>query len=167
MNLPSDLSNLDYTNKNLKNKNLSNRFIINTVFDNANLSGANLERSVFYGCSFKGTNLTNANLKAANFFGANMTGVYLGDADIEDTIGNMREIKSALFDTFPITWITEPDGTYMVQFGCQKRPGDKWKNTSESINRVHPEGYEWFKKYKELMIEMVESSPAIPHSGTK
>jgi hypothetical protein len=91
--------------------------------------------------------------------GANMTG-----ADMAGTIGNMREIKSAQFDRWPITWTTAPDGEVTLQIGCQKHTLALWeKSAPRWINAMDPKAAEWWEKYRDVVLALVKSSPATPY----
>ena len=162
-----NLINKDYSNQNLIGCSIINKMAIGTNFENANLKGANLSGSIFRNANMKGVNLTNANLTGAVFIGCDLTGAYLSHVRIENTVGNMKEIKSAQFDRYMITWIREPNGTNMVQFNCQCRDGEKWKKTTRLINKLDKEGYDWFVRNRDMMIQLVENFPAIEHAGSK
>lgn len=162
-----DLINKDFSNESFIGSTLINKMVMNVNFENADFKGSDLSGSVFRNCNFTGANLSYTNLTGCVFTGSKLDNAYLTGARLENTVGNMKEIKSAQFDRYMITWIREPNGENMVQFNCQFRNGEKWKKTTRLINKLDKEGYEWFVRNRDMMIELVENFPAISHAGLK
>jgi hypothetical protein len=99
-----------------------------------------------------GEDLNWANLNCAN----------LSDANLNCATGNMREIKTSQFDQWGITWTRSPEGIDYLQIGCQRHQLEKWKNADPRwITAMDPAAPEWWEKYGQFTIQMVELSPAV------
>lgn len=97
----------------------------------------------------------------ANLYEANLRG-----ADLSGVAGNMREVKSAQFDKWPITWTCSADGVTTLQIGCQKHPLDMWiKSDPRWIAALDLNATEWWAKYRDVVLALVAASPAVPHGG--
>lgn len=104
-------------------------------------------------------NLRDANLRDASLRGANLIGVSLWNAT-----GNMREVKSAHFDTWGIAWTMSPDGVATLQIGCQSARLSKWIESDPGwIDRLDGGATEWWAKYRDVVLALVQASPAVPY----
>ena len=113
--------------------------------------GANLARA-----NLVGADLTDADLTGADLANANLTGSYLAGAR-----GNMREVKSAQFDIWPITWTCAPDGVTTLQIGCQRHDLDLWvKSDPRWISVMDSRAAEWWGRYRDVVLSLVQASPA-------
>ena len=103
----------------------------------ANLRDANL----------RGADLWEANLACANLLGAN-----LADANLAGAIGNMREMRSAQFETWPVTIIA---GT--MQIGCQRHSLDLWRKSDPRwIATLDRNATEWWQKWGDVCLKLAE-----------
>ena len=119
------------------------------IMTRVNLAGADMA-----GADMAGAIMTRVNLTDAKMAGVNMCG----------TIGNMREIKSAQFDKWPITWTTAPDGEVTLQIGCQQHSLPLWeKSDPRWIEAMDDCAAEWWAKYRDVVLALVKSSPATPY----
>jgi hypothetical protein len=119
----------------------------------AGLADANLARA-----NLAGADLAYADLGAADLAGADLTGANLAAAR-----GNMREVKSAQFDRWAVTWTTAPDGVVTLQIGCQRHPLEMWrKGDPRWIAAMHPYAPEWWDRYGAIVLALVDASPATP-----
>ena len=135
----------------------------------ANLSRANLYRADLYLADLSGANLTRANLSGANLSRANLcrADLYLADLSGADlsragfcgATGNLTNLKSIFLDTYQITYTAE-----MIQIGCQQHPIADWLGFSDAeIKAMDGEkALDWWKKYKPLLMQIIELSPAEP-----
>ena len=125
----------------------------------ADLFGANLGYADLFGAYLGG-----AYLGGANLFGANLGYADLFGADLGGATGNMREVKSAQIDTWPITWTTAPDGVVTLQIGCLAHPLAIWeKSDPRWIAAMDPNATEWWAKYRDTVLGLVNASPATPY----
>jgi hypothetical protein len=109
-------------------------------------------------------NLHGADLYGANLCGANLRGANLCEANLHGANGNMKEIKSAMFDTWQINWIQSPEQITHLQIGCQRHGLEKWHNADpEWINIMAPNATEWWNKYGAIILALVDASPAVPY----
>ena len=123
-----------------------------------NLSDANL-----WGADLSDANLRGANLRDANLSDANLSDANLWGADLWGACGNMREVKSAQFDKWPLTWTTAPDGTVTLQIGCQNHDLALWENSDPRwIAAMDGGATGWWAGYREVVLAIVKSSPAKP-----
>jgi hypothetical protein len=97
-----------------------------------------------------------ANLRGANLRGANLTGVDLTGANLTGAIGNMREIKSAQFDQWAVTWSAD-----VLAIGCQQHAIEKWRNAdSRWIAAMDQGASDWWSRYGALVLQLIDASPA-------
>jgi hypothetical protein len=112
----------------------------------------------------KRADLRNADLRNANLRGANLWGADLRNADLWGATGNMREIKSAQFDTWGVCWTTSPEGIVTLQIGCQSHPLQEWADAEPCwIDDMDPDALVWWERYRDVVLALVEASPATPH----
>lgn len=157
-------SNNNYENCSFVGCNLSYLNLIQSKFNNCNFTDSICIGTNFTGCDLSNTNFTNSNLSDANFHNAILENSYLSEAHLENCKGNMKEIKSASFDLWSLVWIRTAKDVDILQVGCQKNTGTRWKTANiKALQRVHPEAHNWFEKYKEVMETLLEISPAIAH----
>ena len=127
----------------------------------ANLSGANLTDANLSDANLRGANLSDANLRGANLSSANLRGANLSSANLRNanlsyTIGNMREIKSAQFDRWVVTWSAD-----VLAIGCQQHAIEKWRNADPRwIAAMDPGASDWWSRYGALVLQLIDASPA-------
>ena len=161
-------------NANLSNAGLRNATLKGTNLRGANLSGtdlseANLSDTDLRNATLKGTNLRYANLRYANLRGANLSGTDLSEANLKGTnlsganlsgtdlrwcIGNMREIKSAQFDTYEVTWSKDS-----LAIGYQQHLIKEWWQFDDAtIAKMGGDMQLWWKKWKLVLQQIIEMS---------
>ena len=125
---------------------------------------ANLARANLAGAYLADANLADANLADANLARAYLARAYLADANLNGVRGNMREVKSAQFDKWAITWIRAPDGETTLQIGCQRHPLAVWgKSDPHWIAALDTGATEWWAQYRNIVLALVKASPAVPY----
>ena len=106
--------------------------------------------------SGKRIEVVNANLRDADLRDANLRGADLRDADLRGAIGNMREIKSAQFDQWPVTWSAD-----VLAIGCQQHAIEKWHVADPRwIAAMDSQASNWWSRYGALVLQLVDASPA-------
>ena len=133
---------------------IKNRFTGNIIFSTAadTLSGADLSGASLRDADLRGANLINANLSDANLRGAN-----LSDANLWSCIGNMRELKTISIEKWMVTYSATD-----LQIGCKKFSIEKWRRLSDQeINALDTDALEFWRKFKKLIFEVIELSPAV------
>lgn len=139
------------------------------IAPNANLLGANLLGADLCGADLSHANLRRARLSGADLCGANLRGANLSGADlnwvnVNGVRGNMREIKSAQFDRWPVTWTQSQQGITTLQIGCQSHDLEIWRNAEPTwIASMDPRATQWWGKYGHVILQLVDASPAIPY----
>jgi hypothetical protein len=130
----------------------------------ANLDGANLDGAYLRGANLRGANLRGANLRGANLDGANLDGAYLdGVKSFNGASGNCREVKAVQCDYWPVTYTVD-----QMQIGCQLHPlTEWWAFTDAEIGQMDSKALAWWTIWKPILKQIVETSPALPHAGTK
>ena len=152
----ADLAGADLTDANLTRANL-----MDANLTRANLTRANLTRADLMDANLTRANLTRANLTRADLWGANLMDANLTRADLWGAIGNMREVKSAQFDRWHVTYTAD-----VLQIGCQHHAIDLWRKADPRwIAKMDPDALEWWGKYGALVLAMIDASPAKPHAG--
>lgn len=116
---------------------------------NADLSSANLRGADLRDADLSGANLHNTDLRYANLSNAD-----LHNADLRWCIGDMREIKSAQFDTYMVTWSKEA-----LAIGCQQHPIEDWRQFDDTtITNMDRDALLWWKKWKLVLQQIIELS---------
>jgi uncharacterized protein YjbI with pentapeptide repeats len=117
----------------------------------ANLSGARLD-----GASLIGARLDGASLSGASLIGASLSGASLIGASLIGAIGNMREIKSAQFDQWAVTWSAD-----VLAIGCEQHAIEKWRNADPRwIAAMDSSAGDWWSRYGALVLQLIDASPA-------
>jgi len=130
----------------------------------ANLHGADLCEADLHGADLCEADLHWANLRGANLHRANLRGANLREANLHGAAGNMYEVKSAQFDTWPITWTMSHDGVTMLQIGCQRHSLDLWRKSDQRwIAAMDAKAADWWAKYRDIVLALVDASPATPY----
>ncbi|MGN2304973.1 pentapeptide repeat-containing protein [Pseudomonas chlororaphis] len=127
--------------------------------ERADLRGANLGDA-----DLRGANLRGANLRGANLGDADLRGAYLGEVrNLNGATGNRREIKAIQCDLWPVTYTAE-----RMQIGCQFHAlAEWWAFTDEEIADMDSQALAWWKVWKPLLQQIIETSPAEPGGEPK
>ncbi len=150
-----DLRDADLWSANLRGANLRD----------ARLRDADLRVADLWSADLRGADLRGASLWGANLRGANLRDADLRGADLWGANGNMIEVKSAQFDTWPLTWTTSPDGEVILQIGCQSHSLELWeKSDPRWIAALDDCATEWWSKYRDAVLSLVKASPATPYA---
>ena len=95
--------------------------------------------------------------KRADLTGAYLTGANLTRADLTYTTGNLLQVKSLQVDEWSIVY---SNNGYM-HIGCEKHKIVNWFNFSnDEINKMDPSALEWWVKWKPILKQIIEISPA-------
>ena len=134
----------------------------------ADLQEADLQEADLQWAFLRGANLRWADLRGADLQGANLQGADLQEAVLQGVnlcgaTGNMREVKSAQFDTWPITWTRSPDGVTTLQIGCQRHDLELWRKSDPRwIAAMNEDATGWWAQYRDVVLALVDASPAVP-----
>ena len=129
------------------------RDFIGANLEDANLRGANLWGANLWGAILRGANLWGAILRGANLRGANLEG-----ANLRGVIGNMKEIKFLQLDKWPIAYTAD-----RLQIGCKNHSIEEWRGFGdEAIAEMDDEALDWWRKWKDIILKIIEVSPATP-----
>jgi hypothetical protein len=146
------------TRANLTRANLIRANLDGANLTRANLYGANLYGANLDGANLDGANLTRANLDGANLDGANLYGANLTRANLTRAVGNLKHIKVIQCETYYIAYTSN-----VLQIGCQKHTVEVWKNfDDEKISAMDNGALEWWNKWKPIIMQIIEISPAKP-----
>ena len=89
-----------------------------------------------------------ANLQGANLEGANLRGAR----------GNCVEVKSLHLDEYDIAYTSE-----VMQIGCERHKiSDWWAFDDDRIDSMDDRALEWWRKWKPILQNIIEASPAVP-----
>ena len=145
-------ANLRYTN--LRGANLGSDDLSYANLSGTNLSEANLRCADLRGADLGSVDLRYTNLSYANLRYTNLRGADLRGANLRWCIGNMREIKSAQFDTYDVTWTKDT-----LAIGCQQHPiKDWWQFDDTTITNMDSDALLWWKKWKLVLQQIIEMS---------
>ena len=124
----------------------------------ADLSGANLRGANLRGADLHGADLRLADLSGANLRGANLRGADLHGADLRGAIGEMRSLRSFQIEEYQISYTDT-----VLNIGCQSHTIEEWKNfDDETIREMDTKALDWWKKWKPIIMQIIEISPAEP-----
>ena len=138
----------------LCNANLSNAGLRNADLSYANLSGTDLSEADLSYANLRYADLRAADLSGANLRYTNLRGANLRAADLRWCIGNMREIKSAQFDTYDVTWTKDA-----LAIGYQQHLIKEWWQFDDAtITKMDGDMLLWWKKWKLVLQQIVEMS---------
>ena len=155
----ANLSNADLRNADLRNADLSGADLSYANLRYADLSEANLSDADLSYADLRYADLRNAALSGADLSDANLSEANLSDADLSNAdlcwcIGNMREIKSAQFDTYEVTWSKDS-----LAIGYQQHLIKEWWQFDDAtITKMDGDMLLWWKKWKLVLQQIVEMS---------
>lgn len=131
----------DFTDKDLSGLDFSGRYLYMVKFVNANCEYAN-----FTDADCEDVDFTNANCKGANFKGA----------ELWETIGNNKQIKSLSMGFYSVVYTKDS-----LQVGCQRHSFKEWLSfTDFEIDKMSPCALRWWMKFKEPLFKTIEQDPA-------
>ena len=139
----------------------------------ADLRGAGLARANLGDADLRGAGLARANLGDAYLRGADLRGAYLRGANLADAYlagvhGNMREVKTAQIDRWPVAWTQPEGGEIILQIGCQRHPLSLWiKSDPRWIAALDPNATEWWGRWRDTVLRLVEMAPPVPFAAHK
>ena len=120
----------------------------------ADLSSADLRYADLSYANLGSVDLSYANLSGANLRYTNLRGADLSGANLRWCIGNMREIKSAQFDTYEVTWSKDS-----LAIGYQQHLIKEWWQFDDAtITKMDGDMLLWWKKWKLVLQQIVEMS---------
>jgi hypothetical protein len=167
----ADLSGANLRCADLSDANLSNANLRCADLSGANLRGADLRCADLRGADLSGANLRCADLSDANLRGADLRGADLSDAnlrgaDLSDAnlrgaslrraVGNMREIRSAHFETWPVVWSSN-----ILAIGCHQHSIEKWRNADPRwIAAMDLNATYWWSRYGASVLQLIDASAA-------
>ena len=152
---------------NLRSANLSYANLSYANLSYADLSSADLRSASLRSASLRYADLSSADLRSANLRSADLSYADLSYADLITTsancaIGNMREIKTVLLDTWSVTYTADH-----LHIGCERHLITEWWDFDDDrIARMDIKALEWWKKWKAYIQQTIELSPATP-TGNK
>lgn len=132
----------------------------------ANLRGAVLSRAVLMGAVLRGADLTGADLRGADLADADLRGAELTGADLTgavywDATGDRRHIKSMQFERYLVAYTHD-----RLQIGCEQHAIDDWWRFDDArISAMDDGALDWWRKWKPILRQIIEASPAAPTRG--
>jgi len=132
----------------------------------ANLSKASFHRANLAEADLSEADLSGAQLRYANLSKADLSNANLSGAKLENTIGNMREVKSLQLDTHHVTYTAD-----RLQIGCQNHSIEEWKGFGDdTIEAMGPVILlPWWEANKDFIFDVIARYPATPtgHEGKR
>lgn len=137
---------------NLSEANLSEAYLSCADLRGANLRGANLSEADLSCANLSEAYLSEADLKGADLRGADLSEADLRGADLRGAIGNLKEIKSIVCDTWVISYTSE-----IMAIGCQQHSIADWFSFDDKkIASMHTEALKFWKKWKPILKLIIE-----------
>ena len=95
------------------------------------------------------TEVVGGTLAGANLNGANLTGV-----ELENAVGNGREIVSMQIPTYRVAFTRE-----VLQIGCERHAIGDWRGfDDETISRMDPGALQWWNMWRGLIFQAIEKA---------
>ena len=70
----------------------------------------------------------------------------------------MKEIKFLQLDKWPIAYTAD-----RLQIGCKNHSIEEWRGFGdEAIAEMDDEALDWWRKWKDIILKIIEVSPATP-----
>ena len=133
---------------------IKHKYTNEVILEIESLCNANLRYTNLRGANLGSVDLSSADLRGANLRYTNLRGADLSGANLRWCIGNMREIKSAQFDTYDVTWTKDT-----LAIGCQQHPiKDWWQFDDTTITNMDRDALLWWKKWKLVLQQIIEMS---------
>ena len=143
---------------NLRSADLGGADLRSANLRSANLYGANLYGADLRSANLRSANLYGANLRSANLGGANLYGANLRSANLGGVVGNGEEIVSAQTPVWPISAARMPDGSVVMQIGCQRHPLEMWRKSDPRwIDAMDSHATEWWSKWREVALALADA----------
>ena len=163
----ADLSYADLSYANLRYADLRYADLSYANLSYADLRSANLRYADLRSANLRYADLSYADLRYADLSYADLRSANLRYADLRyadlievnclwGCVGNMLEIKSIQCDLYEVTYTAEK-----LQIGCKFHEISEWWNFSDSeISRMDAGALDWWKVWKPILKQIIESSPA-------
>ena len=154
----TDLSHARLRYSNLSYANLSSANLRYSDLSHANLSYADLSYTYLRYSNLSYADLGYANLRHANLRDANLSSANLSHTSLNYTIGEMRSLRSMQIEKYMVSYT---DTTLSI--GCKSYTIEEWKNfDDEKIKSMDNEALVWWKKWKPIIMQIIEMAPAEP-----
>ena len=158
----ANLRSADLRYADLSYANLSSADLSSANLSSADLRSANLRSADLSYANLSSADLSSADLRYANLRSANLSSADLRYADLIDiksffsTIGEMKFVKSVQCEKYMITYTVDT-----MNIGCQKHSIEEWKIfDDEKIKNMGFGALEWWNKWKPIIMQIIEMSPA-------
>jgi hypothetical protein len=126
------------------------------ILRDADLRDADLRGAILRDADLQGAHLGGAHLGGADLRGAILSGSDLRGAHLKGTVGDMRHVKSLQIERYSVAYTA----THM-QIGCQLHSlTDWWTFNDERIQKMDWGALVWWRKWKPILQQIIELSPA-------
>jgi hypothetical protein len=122
------------------------------------LSFANLSCTNLRFTDLRFSDLSSANLSSTDLRWANLRCTNLSSTDLRWTIGEMRSLKSFQIEKYMVSYTDS-----ILNIGCESHNIEEWKNFDDKkIANMDDGALEWWTKWKTIIFQIIEMSPAEP-----
>jgi len=122
----------------------------------ANLRSADLSYANLRYANLRSADLSYANLRSADLSYADLRYADLSSADLRYAVGNTTQIKSLQCEKYNIVYTHN-----MLYIGCKSYLIEEWENFTDSkISKMDTGALEWWKVWKQIIMNIIEISPA-------
>ena len=153
----ADLRSADLSYTNLRYTNLRSADLRYTNLRSADLRSADLSYTNLSSANLSSANLRFANLRSADLRSANLRFADLSSSDLRYAVGEMRYVKSLQCEKYYISYTATT-----LNIGCQSHTILEWQNfDDDAISKMDDGALEWWQKWKPILMNIIEASPAL------
>jgi len=154
----ADLGSADLRYANLRYADLRSADLRYADLRSADLSSADLRSADLRSADLRSANLRSADLRSADLRSANLRYADLRSANLRDAVGEMRSLRSFQIEKYMVSYTDS-----ILNIGCQSHTIEEWGNfDDEQISDMDGGALEWWNKWKPIIFQIIEMSPAEP-----
>ena len=123
----------------------------------ADLRSADLRSADLSYADLSSADLRSADLRYADLRYANLSSADLRSANLRYAVGEMRYVKSLQCEKYYISYTATT-----LNIGCQSHTILEWQNfDDDAISKMDGGALEWWQKWKPILMNIIEASPAL------
>ena len=129
----------------------------------ADLRYATLRSATLRSANLSSANLFSADLSSSDLSSADLSSADLRSADLSYAAGEMRYVKSLQCEKYYISYTATT-----LNIGCQSHTILEWQNfDDDAISKMDDGALEWWQKWKPILMNIIEASPALENEAKR